>query len=275
MRALGGALRQAREEGGYSLREFAAKLDRAPAVLSRWETGDRTPKPEQVAQILSMLDIKGDQFDAIVSLAYNVDEPRWAAATLPEQRQQGTAVVDAEQSATRITVAAPLLVPGLLQISDYVHAIMTAGGIPPGEVATRVAVRIGRGDVLTRSKNPAEFVAFIGETALQVVIGSRATMADQLRYLLKMSERSNVTLCVVPCDAGWHPALEGAFTIIESEPAIKVVHVENRRSGQFFHEDDDVSAYVDAVETVRKVSLSPPQSGKLITKYIVKLERCG
>ncbi|MEU5851082.1 helix-turn-helix domain-containing protein, partial [Saccharopolyspora shandongensis] len=58
-RALGNALRAARQEQGLTVRGFAAQLGRDPGVLSRWETGDRIPKPEQVAQILTSLGVNG------------------------------------------------------------------------------------------------------------------------------------------------------------------------------------------------------------------------
>lgn len=117
-RALGSALRQAREEKGLLLRELASAIKRDIGVLSRWETGERTPKPELVAQILTRLDVDGDRYDEIMTLAYGTDESQWVATTLPEQRQQMAAYVDWEQNASRIVEVAPLLVPGLLQTSE-------------------------------------------------------------------------------------------------------------------------------------------------------------
>jgi transcriptional regulator with XRE-family HTH domain len=53
--ALGRALRHAREDGGLTLRELGAKLERDHGVISRWETGERTPRPDQVAQFLTFV----------------------------------------------------------------------------------------------------------------------------------------------------------------------------------------------------------------------------
>ena len=58
-RALGSAMRKAREERGLTLRAFAAQLGRDPGVLSRWENGERTPRVDQVAQILTLLGYRG------------------------------------------------------------------------------------------------------------------------------------------------------------------------------------------------------------------------
>src|SRR2546430_13270741 len=80
-RALGKALREAREETGRKLREFADEIGRDPGLLSRWETGERSPSSEQVAQILTKLGISGDRFEEIIALARATDEPRWLAIT--------------------------------------------------------------------------------------------------------------------------------------------------------------------------------------------------
>jgi hypothetical protein len=60
------------------------------------------------------------------------------------------------------------LVPGLFQTSSYIRAIMEDAEVPAGEPATRVAVRIGRSDVLKRQPQPAHLTALVGEGALHL-----------------------------------------------------------------------------------------------------------
>jgi transcriptional regulator with XRE-family HTH domain len=270
-RALGSALRKAREDCGWKMREFAFKLGRDPGVLSRWETGERTPKPEQVAQILTTLGINGERYEEIVALAYGTDETLWVATSLPEQRQQLAAFIDYEQKARTITEVSPLLVPGLLQTDDYIRAIMSGGGVSPGEVVTRFAIRVSRRAVLTR-KEPVQFFALVGEGALYQAIGGREVMVEQLGHLLDMCQRPNIDLRVVPYGGGWSPALEGAFTLIEPESAIPAVQIENRRSGLFLHDEDDVNVYRQAVEMTLQVALSPSESTGLINRAMNRWE---
>ncbi|HEV8562254.1 MAG TPA: helix-turn-helix transcriptional regulator [Actinophytocola sp.] len=82
-RALGAALRQAREGKHMLLRELGAAISRDIGVLARWENGERTPKPEQVAQILTRLGVDGQRYDDIMTLAYGTNESQWVATTLP------------------------------------------------------------------------------------------------------------------------------------------------------------------------------------------------
>ena len=280
--ALGAALRQAREDRQLLLRELAAMIKRDIGVVSRWETGDRTPKPEQVAQILTKLEVDGERYDEIMTLAYGTNESQWMATTLPEQRQQMAALVDWEQRATRIVEVSPLLVPGLLQSSAYIRGIMTAAGVPEGEIALRVTSRLGRTEAITKRK-PAKFLALLGESALNQDIGGRAAMLEQLDHLLEMAVRPNVELRIMPDHRGWHPGLEGSFKLIEaSRPAsgrraavqsASIVFVGTRRSVLMLHEEQDVAAYRRALDRVLAISLAPEPSANLVSEARKRMEK--
>lgn len=273
--ALGAALRQAREDRQLLLRELAAMITRDIGVVSRWETGDRTPKPEQVAQILTKLEVDGERYDEIMTLAYGTNESQWVATTLPEQRQQMAALIDWEHRATRIVEVAPLLVPGILQTSEYIRGIMTAAGVPNGEIALRVASRLGRADAISK-KNPAELLVLLGYSALNQDVGGRKTMLGQLDHLLEMAARPNIELRIVPDHRGWHPGLEGSFAVIEaSRPAsgrraattsASIAFVGTRRSVLMLHEEKDVTAYRRAVDRILAVSLPPEHSANIIAE---------
>lgn len=180
-RALGNALREARLDCDLGLRQFAKEVGRDPSLLSRWETGDRTPTPTDVAQILGKLGVTGERYDAIIELAYGTDDPRWLATSLPEQKAQLAALLDFERTATLITDVSAVIVPGLLQTEEYAQAIMTDGGVPEAEISTRVSIRLGRREGLRQRQT--RFVALMCEAALRQMIGSREIMAAQLGFL--------------------------------------------------------------------------------------------
>ncbi|MCI2422029.1 helix-turn-helix transcriptional regulator [Saccharopolyspora sp. K220] len=274
-RALGAALRAVREERDWGLRQLASYIDCSPGTLSRWETGDRCPKSADVARILATLGVTGEQYDEILAMAEGTAASHWLAVSLPEQRQQLSALLEFERTAKAITNAAPLLVPGQLQSTAYVRAIMTAGGVPPDEVETRIAVRVGRRDAITRRDNPVQLSTVIGEAALRQLVGGPQVMADQLDHMLDLSELSNVDVWVVPFTSGWHPALEGLFVLFESDEAPPVVHLENRRSGLFLHEPADIEIYRLAAETVFSVALDPAESRKYIAEIRKEMETTG
>jgi transcriptional regulator with XRE-family HTH domain len=269
-RALGAALRGAREKSELTTRDLADRIGRNHGEISRWETGDRTPKPEHVAQVLTALGIIGRPYDEIMSLTYDTTAPTWVATSLPAQQQQLATFLDLEQNAAAITEVLPTFVPGLLQTRDYAHALMSSSRLSSDEITTRVAIRMGRRDVITRA-NPARFTAFMGETALYQNIGEPSVMIEQFQYLLEMARRPNITIRLMPFDRHWHPGLEAPFVFILPVDQTPLVHVELRRSSMFLHEEDMVNAYVDALEMIDKVALRPDVSARIITDRMENL----
>ncbi|GGS14517.1 helix-turn-helix domain-containing protein [Actinokineospora fastidiosa] len=269
--ALGSALRQARQDKGLKLRDFALHISRDPAMLSRWENGERSPKPEQAARILALLGVTGQRYDEVMTLVHGISEPQWVATTLPEQRQQLAAYIDCERKATAIHAAEPMLIPGLLQTPDYIRAIMSTAGVAEDEIARRVAVRLGRRKVITRPC-PANLTALVGEPALFLNVGGPAVLAEQLRHLLAVAQLANVEVRVVPLSAGWHPGVEGAFNLLESEGSTMSVFVETRRTMLWLHQRDDVLAYQRAAIKMQEVAMSPLDSVRFISRLLKRME---
>lgn len=266
-RALGAALREEREAAGRSLRQFAGIIKKDPSVLSRWESGERTPKPTDVAMILTELGIKGDRYEEILALTNDTEATSWLAVTLPEQQQHLAALLRFEREASRITSVSPSLVTGVLQTYGYVEAIMRGGGIPQDQVDTRVAIRLGRAKILRHVR----FTAVIGEAALRWRIGSREILIEQLQHLVDVS--TEVDLRVIPFTSGWTPALEGPWTVIEFDDAPTVIHLENRRSGLYLHEAEDIAVYRESTASALDVALSARDSVALIADVIDELKR--
>lgn len=272
--ALGGAIRQARQERGETLRDFAKRLELDPGMLSRWETGTRSPKPEYVARMLTALGITGDRYREAMTMAYDTTDDQWVATNLPEQRQQLAAYIACERTAARIVDVSPLLVPGLLQTSAYTRAILADEDVSPAEVEARIAVRNERKEVLTRPR-PVHYTAIICQAALLQGIGGREVMAEQLRYLLAVGARSNVDLRIVPFERGWHPALEGHFQLIDGANLITSVFVDMRRSTVLLHKVEDVRAYEAAVGKVMRRAATRAESLRFIGDLVHRLEKRG
>jgi hypothetical protein len=226
--------------------------------------------------------VHGDRYADIMTLAYGTDEPQWVATTLPDRRQQMVAYMDWEQNASRIVEVAPLLVPGILQTNDYIRAIMTAGGVPAAEIAARIAVRIGRREVISMP-NPPELLVLLGQAALHQDIGGRRVAIGQLEHLMKMATQPSISLRIVPDHCGWHPGLEEAFALIESSRASaarrattgksSIVFVGTRRSVLMLHEERDVDAYKHAVDRIATVALPQDASVNFIGDLRDRMEK--
>ncbi|WP_089302683.1 helix-turn-helix domain-containing protein [Haloechinothrix alba] len=259
-RALGAELQHLRELAGLSTRQLAAQLGKNNVTITRWETGQYPPTAEDAARLLGTLGVTGAYYDELVEMARDADDPNWV---LPGVDKQLSALIKFERTATLMVDVQPLLIPGLLQTSDYARSIMLAAGGSEGDADHRVQIRMGRREVLTRNR-PVEFVAVIGEYALRYPPCDRLVMADQLAHLRSWSRMDNVTVQVLPAEQGWSPALDGPFLLLEFPRARPIVHLEHYRSSVSLFNKRDVADYQEAADTVRKAAMSPEDSVELI-----------
>ncbi|MEV4644564.1 helix-turn-helix transcriptional regulator [Saccharopolyspora sp. NPDC049357] len=270
-RALAAAIRTVREEAGISGRELSKRLGMSHGTISHWETGRRVPTPEDVASLLTAAGVTGAEKRRLVELARHASEPNWLTVGIPGIPQQLAGAVECERSASAIHQWSPMLIPGLLQTTDYARALLKAGGLPPNEIETRAMVRIARRETIT-CKTPLRLHVLVGENALRDEIGSPEVMVDQLRHLLGLMARDNVTIQVVPPNVGWHPGVVGPFVMYDFPDAPSAVHFEHYSSGAFVVDTDDVHEYRHAVDWICKVALSPEATAELIGAIVESKE---
>src|SRR5699024_1622081 len=110
------------------LRNLARNIGISHTLVSQWENGHRFPKVEDVSALLTGLGVEAEERDRIVGLARNVGNSDWLTSGVPGMSQQMAGMLECERSAAMITDWAPLLIPGLLQTSDYARAILGYGG---------------------------------------------------------------------------------------------------------------------------------------------------
>lgn len=263
---LGALLRNARKSNKLTQRALARKIGVIHSLLSRNESGQRMPSRTEVLRILEPLDITDRDREKMLELTDDPSGSPLAVIELPERRAQIAALVEVEQMANAVITWSPMLVPGLLQVSGYTRAIMESARIPEGEIATRVAVRMGRRDILTR-RNPVRYTALIGEGVLSQTIGGSAVMAEQFDHLLMMSAHENVDLRIVPAATGWHPGLEGAFQLLKCD-GTSFAHLENQISSVFVQEPEVVAGFEASVPRLLEVAMNPERSFEVIAKEV-------
>ncbi|SFE54252.1 hypothetical protein SAMN04487819_11648 [Actinopolyspora alba] len=241
--------------------------------MSQWEHGHRLPKTEDVATVLTGLGVDAAERDRIIELARNAGESDWLTSGIPGMSQQMAGMLECERAASDIIDWSPLLVPGLLQTSDYARAILGAGDAPREQVEPRVLFRSGRRDIFNGNP-PTRLHALIGESALRLQVGGDSVLADQLRYLLKVVEWwDSITIQVVPNKTDWHPGSAGPFVLYEFDDSPPIVLLEHHRSSVFLYNEDDLTEYKSAADTLRKdVAMSPEATAELIASAADEME---
>lgn len=199
-------------------------------------------------------------------------ETDWLASGPPGIAQQLAGLMECERTAGHITDWAPLIVPGILQTSDYARAIIGRGREGDAEVETLVMLRMGRRDVFMRP-NPAEFEALIAEPVIRGGIGGPKVMRDQLRHLLAMSKLDPITVRLVAMDGEWHPGHSGPFLFYRFGIQSPIVYLEHHRSGAFLGDEADVAAYESAADLIRREAMSPEESADRIAEVLTEMEK--
>lgn len=266
---LGGELRHARENAGIGVRQLAGKLELSHSVIVRWEKGERLPSPESVSAVAVALGLSAAERDRLVQAAKDAaSEPvNSVSIGVAGMADALTTLMGFERAATSITDVSPLLVPGLLQTADY--ARMVIGDSPDAEA--RVAVRLGRRDVITRERNPVQYTAYILESVLYQQVGE-SLLVDQLRMMRKLADLPNVCIRVIPDDVVFTPAHMGPYVLLEFDKAAPVVHLEHLRSSVFLRDADDVEVYKEARAELDRMAMSPTDSIRFIADVIDKVE---
>jgi transcriptional regulator with XRE-family HTH domain len=145
----GAELRFYRTRAGLSQKDLAALIHVSNDVISKIETGERTPAEDFPPRLDALPEL--DTRNALTRLWDNLKKGQ-------KQRLYGwfQEWADIEAQATVLRWYEPLVVPGLLQTDDYARAILSAR--PDGNLSDldeQVAARLARQNILTERVPPA------------------------------------------------------------------------------------------------------------------------
>jgi transcriptional regulator with XRE-family HTH domain len=270
-RGLGGELRELRESRKLSLRRVATRLDWQPSKLSRMETGIQGIQAADVASLLVIYGVTGDERKRLLGMAERSAESGWWEV-IGGLSDESKTLIRLETEATAIINWQPLLVPGLLQIPEYTQAVMMACGVEGGDAQARVAARLGRQAILSRAE-PPRLNAVVDEVVLRRVLGDRRVMARQLHHLIEAAGRPTVSLRVVPLSLGGHTGLDGSFALFDFPRNRSVVYLDHKISGLFLEEAPQVSFFRREADRLAEVALSPAESVDLVASIATEHER--
>ncbi len=97
-------------------------------------------------------------------------------------------------------------------------------------------------------------------------VGGREVMRAQFERLRQAGARPNVTIQVIPFDAGSHPGMDGAFVVLEfPDPADQsIVYTETAAGGLFLEEEADIRRYILIFDHLRAAALRPEATVSLL-----------
>lgn len=262
-RGIGFELERLRRAAELNLQTVADALGVSISTISRLENGKRDPTVEEVASILTVLGVVGAERVRLLDQARGGSGLGLVEGSSPTV--QSRTYLNFEIRATTITNFELMLVPGLAQTAEYAFAIITALMLDREEpdIEARVARRLARQTILAR-RTPPQVNLIIAETALRLPVGGPEVMGGQLRHLIDLSRRRNITTRVVPADAGAHPGIQGQFVILEYEADPTVIFIEDRATGLFLDSRRQVDSYRVALAKLMDSALDESDSLDLV-----------
>ncbi|MGH3813101.1 MAG: helix-turn-helix domain-containing protein [Pseudonocardiaceae bacterium] len=268
--ALGAQLRRLREANGISREAAGEAIRGSHAKISRLELGQVRFKERDVADLLTLYGICGEQErEAFLVLVRRANEPSWwhqYSDLLPSWFETYLCL---EQACGVIRTYEPQFVPGLLQTEDCAREVIKLGHARGSaeEIERRVMLRMQRQDFLIRSE-PPDLWAVLDEAALRRLGGS--VMRRQIEHLIEMAALPNIRLQVIPFCAGGHAAAGGPFTILRFfEPDLPdIVYLEQLTSALYLDRPQDIEHYLMVMEQLRVQAKSCSESIQFLTRMM-------
>ncbi|MGH3877885.1 MAG: helix-turn-helix domain-containing protein [Actinophytocola sp.] len=258
-RELGLALLRAIGTAGLNQSDLAELLAWSPSKVSRMISGKRCASPEDVSAVLAVGRIVGPKRQELLEMARHATERGWWQEFGDRLPAELRTLSDHEDSALAITNFETVVIPGLLQTSEYAQALITASPvIPESETGDRVLARHRRQRIVDR-QYPAQFCFFIDEYSIRRTGAGRKIMSDQVHQLLRMSVRPYIEIRVILDSVGFHAAHK-PFQLMEFTEINPVLFIENDTSALFLERKDTIAAYRRTIAALSKVALDEDQS---------------
>ena len=265
-RRLRNELKKARLDAGQTQTDVAVAMDWSLSKVIRIEAGTVSISTNDLKALLhhyKIVDLA--RTDELIALGKAARDRTWWSEYRDVAPSGLLQLIGFESAASVRRNFEPLIIPGLLQTEAYARAIIPAldEGVAPDRVDVLVEIRMKRQEQLVNRANPPQLFFILDESTIRRVTGGPDLMRHQLRHLMEVAERPNVTLEVVPFSAGVHPGMRGSFVVLElPDPADDdVLYVEDAEGGLVVREDqDEVQAHREIFEHLGDVALNPKES---------------
>ncbi|HET9258478.1 MAG TPA: helix-turn-helix transcriptional regulator [Pseudonocardiaceae bacterium] len=265
-------LRRLREASGRTRQEAAARVGRTVAQIGHLETGRNLPSAGDVEVLLNWYG-HPDRIEFFRDLLKQAKKGRdWWIGLADAVPDYFALFLGLEASAAQLQSYDCVVVPGILQTHAYAQAVIRMGerARPDAEVARRVELRMARQQLIERADKPLQVWTVLDEAVLYRQVGGIEVMREQLERLVKLAERPNIDIQVLPATAGGHAITEGTFTLLTFPPELHsdpgVVYVETRVRGIYFEDPAEIQLYRQALTRLQVHALNPDESPAMIQR---------
>jgi transcriptional regulator with XRE-family HTH domain len=277
---LGVALKRLRAESGKTLDELASVAGKSRARLITVLDGRGTLTADELSRLLDFLGAEPVRRKELLKLGVEArrrSTRQLYADWLPEEYQR---IADLESIATEIWVYERGVIPGLLQVPEYIEAQMAdADGIwwererSWEERRNRVNFRLERQKMVLAAEPHKTLHFVISDEALRTEVGGSETMRRQLVYLLSLiDDRPAISIQVLSATVSHNPLPTGGVILLRLGVALPRLALLPIAYGPSTYVDDLVA--VDRLYRARgkieELALDPVNSRAVIADLLTR-----
>lgn len=270
-RRLRAELRGARQATGLTQEQVANEMDWSLSKLIRIEAASSGISANDLKALLNLYQVTDPkQVNTLLALARAAKKRSWWSAYRDVAPSSLLQLIEYESAASAVRQFETMVIPGILQTEDYARAVIQNYYDEPPKsekLAALVELRIRREGLFDSDHAPScHFM--LDEAVIRRLVGGPSVMRRQLKRLLKLADRPNITIEVFPFSAGLHPGLRGPFELIEfADPLDRdIVFLESPRGDIISDDPEQTLSYREAFEKLDKASLGPRDSLARIVK---------
>ena len=140
------------------------------------------------------------RIDELLALGKAARERSWWSVYSDVAPQRLLQFVEYEAAAMITRSFEPLLIPGLLQTEEYTREVIGKfdAHYPKDRMDALIAFRLKRQELLKQGGPPPWSFFILDESVVRRQVGGRNVMRGQIRHLIEMASRDNVTIEIVP-----------------------------------------------------------------------------
>ena len=264
-RVLAAELKRLRRAAGLTHIDVAGRLGWQQGKVSKIESAKQGVGIDAVIALADICHATQEHRQRLVGLARDARARGWWEAyvdVLPPERKT---YVGLEADADVIRGFAAEVVPDLFQTRDYASSVVRRAAQDSGSALERRLELLLRRQEHLLGGQTTEFEIVLSESALRRAAG----VPEQLRRLVDLARRPNVTLRVLPFSAGAVP-VEGSFSILEfwRNPHPDLVFVSGRIDCVYLGDEADVGSYREALGQLEAMAMSPDDSVDFIEEVV-------
>jgi hypothetical protein len=250
-------------------KQVADHVGVAESTITKVENASSVAKPGDVALMLDLYGIVGEQREFLLTLSREARQRGWWHVYRGVIPPGFEVFVGLESEAAKLLRYDVELIPGLLQTGAYYEAYLSRArrGGDPEVIEAKVRFRLARQERLA-DPDGLQLWSIMNEACLRRSVGGRAVMKEQLRHLREAAEKPNITIQVLPFAAGAHPAMDGGFVIVEfpERADSNVVYIEGQTDSLYLEDADAVETYDGVFNLLRAMASSPEESLGMIAE---------